>query len=205
MSRIRLLAALAGALLAGLAVATIAGARSLDDGESFARSAAFGVGNFGPVCWETHAGQFCAPFNYTMRLLGVQRGAGDKAWGQFERRNHGTGRSLSGHVTCMKVDGNRASIGGFFTEIATQPGFGVGDPFVFYVEDNGSLASSTPDRISSIAALPENDPDLPLMPADFPYVCPSADSIYGYAPLLSGDITVGERAVGLEDADEELD
>jgi hypothetical protein len=200
MLRIRLLAALAGALLAALAVATIAAAD--DDGGSRARDNAFGVGNFGPACWQTHGGPFCSPFNYTMRVLGVQRGAGDSAWGVFERRNHGTGRSLSGQVTCMNVEGNRASIGGVFDQVATQPGFGVGDPFVFFVEDNGTLGSSNPDQISALAALPEGDPDRPLMPARFPYVCPPADSIYGYAPLLSGDFTVAEGAVSGGDEDD---
>ena len=196
MLRIRLLAAVAGALIAGLAVATIAGASGLDgDDEPSVRDHAFGVGNFGPACWETHGGPFCAPFNYTIRLLGVQRGAGNRAWGQFERRNHRTGRSLSGYVTCMNVDGNRASIGGVFDPPPAQPGITAGDPFVFYVEDNGTLSSSTPDQISAISALPETDPDRPLMPAQFPDVCPSPDSIYGYAPLLSGDITVVDGTV----------
>ncbi|HET8652787.1 MAG TPA: hypothetical protein VFM13_09470 [Gaiellaceae bacterium] len=99
----------------------------------------------------------------------------------------------------MDVEGTRASIGGFFTQVATQPGFGVGDPFVFYIEDNGALGSATPDRVSALAALPENDPDRPLMPAGFPYVCPSADSLYGYAPLNSGDITVTDGTLGVGD------
>ena len=85
MLRIRLLAALAGALLAGLAVATIAGAYGYDDSPP-APSHAFGVGNFGPGCWQTDNGPFCVPFNYTARLLGVQQGESHRAWGVFERR-----------------------------------------------------------------------------------------------------------------------
>lgn len=194
MLRIRLLASIAGALAAGLLVATIAVAGAYEDAP--APDHAFGVGDYGPACWQTNGGPFCPPVSYTIRLVGVQRGAGQRAWGSFERLNHGTGRSIAGDVTCVNVDGNRASIGGVFTHVATQPGFGVGDPFVLYIEDNGALGSSTPDRISALAALPEGDPDRPLMPAQFPYVCPSTGSIYGWAPLLGGDITVTKGAAG---------
>jgi len=194
MLRLRLLAALAGALLAGLSVATIAAARADDDGAPAPkREYAFGVGTFGPGCWETHGGPFCTPFNYTLRLLGVRRGHGGRAWGEFQRRNNVTGGSFTGRVTCMSVDGIRASIGGFLISTPGQPGIADGDPFLFYVEDNGTLGSATPDQISALVVLPPGDPDLPLMPAGFPRICPSADTLYGYLPLTSGDITVAER------------
>lgn len=193
MRRLRLLAAVLGALVAGLSVATIAAARSAEDGSSNS-SYSFGVGNFGPGCWETHAGPFCTPFDYTMRLIGVGLGESGRAWGEFERRNNPRGTSLSGRVTCTTVEGNRAAIGGFFTiKASPQPGFEVGDPFVFYVEDNGQIGTPVADRISALAVLPADDPDRPLMPDAFPWICPSADSIYGYLPLTSGDITVAEQ------------
>ena len=198
MLRIRLLAALAGALLAGLAVATIAGARGFDDdGGARAPAYTFGVANFGPGCWETHGGPFCPPFDYTMRLLGVRQGHDHRAWGLLERRNNVTGGIIKGQVTCMNVTGNRASIGGF-----TTPPAGPGDPFVIYVEDNRTLGTPIHDRISALATLPADDPDRPLMPARFPRVCPSADSIYGYLALSGGDITVNEGAVDLGDEDD---
>lgn len=195
MIRLRLLAAVVGALIAGLLVATIAAAQS-DEGPGTKHEYSFGVGNFGPGCWETHAGPFCTPFDYTMRLVGVGLGESGRAWGEFERRNNSRGTSLSGRVTCMAVEGNRAAIGGFFTiKASPQPGFEIGDPFVFYVEDNGTIGTPTADRISALAALPADDPDRPLMPDSFPWVCPSADSIYGYLPLTNGDITVADHAV----------
>jgi hypothetical protein len=193
MNRLRLLAALAGALIAGLMVATIAAAQS-DEGPGTKRNYSFGVGNFGPGCWQTEGGPFCVPFDYTMRLLGVGRETSGRAWGEFERRNNPNGRSFSGRVTCMTVDGNRAAIGGFLTITASpQPGFEVGNPFVIYVEDNGTLGTSTPDQISALAVFA---PEEALPVARFPWVCPPADSTLGYLPLTSGDITVSEDAVG---------
>lgn len=192
MRRLRLLAAVLGALVAGLSVATIAAARSAEDG-STNRNYSFGVGNFGPGCWQTDGGPFCAPFDYTMRLLGIGRAKSGRAWGEFERRNNPNGTSLSGQVTCMTVDGNRAAIGGFLTiKASPQPGFEVGDPFVIYVEDNGTLGTSTPDQISALAVFA---PEEALPVAGFPWVCPPADSTLGFLPLTSGDITVSENAV----------
>lgn len=83
----------------------------------------------------------------------------------------------------MTVAGGRAAVGG----IETVPS---GDPFLLYVEDRGPIGSAVPDRISPLAILPEGDPDRSLLPPDFPRTCPSPDSINGYLPLTSGDISV---------------
>jgi hypothetical protein len=190
MLRIRLLAALAGALLAGLAVATIAGAHGYDGDSSSDRSYAFGVGNFGPGCWQTDGGPFCVPFNYTARILGVKQGESHRAWGAFERRNNVTGGGFTGVVTCMSISGNRASVGGLLTGQASA------SPFLVYVEDNGTLGTTTPDQVSALAVFA---PEEALPVADFPRVCPSADSTLGYLPLTSGDVTVSDEAVGLAD------
>jgi hypothetical protein len=196
MNRIRLLAALAGALLAGLTVSTIAAARDFDgDNGGAPRGYVFGVGTYGPACWQTDGGPFCTPFSYTSRLLAVQQGNG-RAWGLFERRNNVNSNTFAGRVTCTTIDGNRAVIGGMLTR---QPGSAgpVDTPFVIYVEDNGAPGSSMPDQISALAIFPAGDPGLADMPARFPAVCPTARSIYGYAPLTSGDITVSESSVGI--------
>lgn len=196
--RLMLVAAIAGAIVAALSAGQIAAARS--DEAPKRRDHAFGAGTFGPGCWQTHGGPFCVPYSYTARILGVQRGHGHRAWGEFERRNHGTGGVFSGSVTCTNVSGNRAAIGGFLTQTPGGPGVGAGDPFIVYVADNGPLASEARDEISALAVLPAGDPDRPLMPARFPRTCPSADSIYGYLPLATGDITVSESRVDWDDS-----
>jgi hypothetical protein len=195
MSRIRLLSAIAGALAAGLSVATIAAATG--GGPERARDYGYGVGNYGPACWQTQGGPFCSPFHFTSRLLAVQQGS-DRSWGQFERRNNDTGGTFFGPVTCINVDGNRAAVAGVLTEEPGQPGISAGDPYLIYLEDNGRPGSSSADQISVLVVLPEGDPDWALMPAGFPNVCPSADSPSGYAPLTSGDITITESTVGLD-------
>jgi hypothetical protein len=196
MNRMRLLAALAGALLAGLSVSTIAAARDFDgDSGGGPRGYTFGVGTYGPACWQTDGGPFCTPFSYTARTLAVQK-ANHRAWGVFERRNNLNGNTFRGTVSCLTVDGNRAVIGGMLTQ---QPGPVPPDdvPFVIYLEDNGPTGSATPDQISALAIFPAGDPGLADLPPGFPYLCPSVRSIYGYAPLTSGDITVAESGVDI--------
>ncbi|HET7856957.1 MAG TPA: hypothetical protein VFL41_10915 [Gaiellaceae bacterium] len=189
MFRVRLLAALLGALVAGLAVATIAvgsGAESATPG----RDHVFGAGTFGPGCWEGRRGTLCVPYNYTVRLLGISEGESGRARGVMERRNNVLGGTFLGEVTCMTVNGNEAAVGGVL--ISTPSGDFVGDPFLLYVRDRGILGDSDgsePDQISALAAFPPGDPDLSLMPGRFPEVCPAADSLYGYLPLTAGDIT----------------
>lgn len=194
MFRIRFLGAVIGALVAGLAVATIAAGNG-NDSATPGRDHAFGAGTFGPGCWQTHGGPFCTSFNYTVRLLGISQGESDRARGVMERRNNVLNGTFRGDVTCMRVEGNRASVGGFLTLTPGQPSIAEGDPFLVYVEDNGTLDGSdgsVPDQISALVVLPAGDPDLPLMPERFPSVCPAADSLYGYLPLTAGDITISD-------------
>jgi hypothetical protein len=189
MFRIRLLALIGSALLAGLAVATIATAEGVESATP-GRAHAFGAGTFGPGCWQTHGGPFCVPFNYTFRLLGISEGQSGSARGVMERRNNVTGGTFRGDVKCMTVSGNEASIGGVLTSPVA------GDPFLLYVRDNGTLSpadGSNPDEISALSVLAPGDPDLALLPDRFPQVCPTANSIYGHLALTAGDFTVSDN------------
>ena len=95
------------------------------------------------------AGPFCVPFNYTARLLGVQLGESHRAWGEFERRNNVTGGGFTGVVTCMNISGNRASVGGLLIPRTSRRA----PPFLVYVEDNGTLGTTTPDQVSASGLL----------------------------------------------------
>lgn len=100
------------------------------------------------------------------------------------------GNTFRGSVSCVNIEGNRAVVGGMLTQ---QPSGSptVATPYVIYVEDNGPPGSATPDQISTLAIFPPGDPGLAYLPARFPEVCPSVRSQYGYAPLTSGDFSVG--------------
>lgn len=199
MLRLRVFAALAGALLAGLSVATIAAARAHDDEGPRARDYAFGVGDFGPGCTVDRVPPhppFCLAFDFTVRVLAVSRGHRHRAWGLFERRNNVTGFVFAGSVTCMNIDGNRASIAGF---LEPQPG---SDPYYIHVEDKGPPGSGVVDRLSPLHVLPPGDPEFEAMPLGFPRVCPEPTSLAGWFPLTSGDITVSESVSGTGDEDD---
>lgn len=195
MNRVRLLAALAGALVAGLAVATLATADGVES-PTPGRDHVFGAGTLGPGCWQIpDFGPFCTPFNFTVRLLGISEGESGRARGVFERHNNVSGGTFRGDVTCMTVNGSEAAIGGILTR--TPSGSGVGDPFVLHVLDNGTLDGSDgtdPDRISAFATFPPGDPGLAAMPPNFPHACPGAESQLGYLPLTAGDITLSDAA-----------
>lgn len=196
MKRLLMLAVVAVA--AGFAVAATAGT-SID--ESDRHDYSVGVGSIGPGCQMPPAPRetFCTPFSYTYRLLAVSKFIGDRAWGTMERRNNETGGTFAGSVRCLRVAGNRAAIGGILDR--TPDGQNIGVPFLVYVVDNGTLGSPVPDQASFLAIYPPGDPDLPLLPADFPRRCPSADSIYGTMPLTSGDMTVAKSPFRLGGTD----
>ena len=143
---------------------------------------AFGVTTQNPGCTED--GQpFCLTATVSFRVLAVQHGDGH-AWGEVSRFNHANGITRTGYVTCMTVADDKAAIGG----IETTPEDNV--PFLLIVQDRGVPGDSVSDRISPYAIFPPGDPGLSELPPDFPRTCPSPDSIYGYFPQASGDITV---------------
>ena len=168
-------------LAAGVTLLAVAGFAGSASHAAQNQVYAFGVTTQNPGCTEDGP-PFCLPFTYTYRVLAVQHGEGH-AWGLVSRLNHGTGVVRDGVVTCMTVADGMAAIGGFETTPST-------DPFLLYVQDRGEPRGSVSDRISPYALYPPGDPDLARLPADFPRSCPSPDSIYGYIPQASGDITV---------------
>jgi hypothetical protein len=168
-------------LAAGVALLAVAGFAGSASQAAQNQVYAFGVSTQSPGCTEDGQ-QYCLPFTYTYRVLAVEHGEGH-AWGLVSRFNHDTGVTREGQVTCVTVVDGKAAIGG----IETAPS---GDPFLLYVQDRGLPGSSLSERVGPYAIFPPGDPDLPRLPSDFPRTCPSPDSIYGYFPQASGDITV---------------
>ena len=189
MNRLRLLAAVLGALVAGLAVATIAAARSAEDG-SPNRNYSFGVGNFGPGCWETHGGPFCTPFDYTMRLLGVGLGESGTSLGRVRAQKYHARHvpHRAGHVYDGRWEPSR-------------------DRRLLHDQGEPRPASRSVIRSSSMSRTTGRSERRRLIGSArwrrfqqttrtgrscrrIPVGLSSADSIYGYLPLTNGDITV---------------
>jgi hypothetical protein len=95
-------------------------------------------------------------------------------------------------VTCMKVSGHNAVIGGIIRD-AQNPDL-VGIRTLWYATDNGKLAT-TPDQVSSLFALTASDiaDHYGGVSKYFPYVCPpfsAMSSDVSMFDLTSGDIVV---------------
>jgi hypothetical protein len=92
-------------------------------------------------------------------------------------------------VTCARVEGNKAVIGGFVREGGAEL---LGLPFVMYFIDNGPPSSAVDDRASLPFFLGPTD-TFPGEPADFPNTCPSSVDAFDptlYRDVVSGDIRV---------------
>jgi hypothetical protein len=129
------------------------------------------------------------PITFTLYAAGVGTA---KPTGYYKQRSLVPGRTQTtwqGTVKCLNVAGNMAAVGG----VLTSPGILAGIPFVEYVVDNGASG----DLASDLGLFPLGDPDLVLLPPQFPTVCPTPGllaSIYGYLPLSSGNVMVLQQS-----------
>lgn len=163
------------------------------------RGHVYGGGRFGPGCFDEN-GQvtFCIGNGKSFSLDAhvSSRGvvSGNIAYQNF---------AVRAVVTCMTIDGNRAAVGGLSLADASGP-FNPAVPFIIYFIDNGTPASPTRDRVSSIFGLTLPGETFPGEPRNFPRVCPASATAFpglGYMDLNApdgqggGDIVVkGEGA-----------
>jgi len=185
MNRLRLAAALGGALVAALAVATIAAGRVTDDARP-GPDYTIGGGRFGPGCFEPPSDPplcFSRPRDFSVDAHATGHG---HAVGIWFYGNNETDFSLTGRVLCMTREEGSAVVGGVVTDSSDPNSIGLG--FVQYYVDNGPVGG--PVRDSSSAAF--LDPlDAPGWPHGFPRVCPSSTtSPAGYLPVHSGDVDI---------------
>jgi hypothetical protein len=182
MTRFIGLAGLALAVLV-LALPAVAAAPATDSAQ--------GAGSVAP---GTCVGTFCLASGREFSFSAKAIGFGGHATGTYHQSNLiNAGPGVTGDVTCLNVLGNFASFGGVITQAAGNPA-AVGLPFVVYVADNGP-ADSGLDLISPLGVFASDDPDLGLLPAGFPRVCPPAvPSLYGYFPVSQGNIVVTDES-----------
>jgi hypothetical protein len=144
----------------------------------------WGGGQFGPGC-DLGTGTSCIVIPRNLAVDAHAESDGSGAAG-----NSTYALSTSRSVTCMKVDGNSAVIGGVI-----EVGGAVGWGYVQYFVDRGTSDLSSPQHdLASLTGLaPLTAPD-PSWPVGFPYICPPATGTPGFpAPYFEmdrGDIVV---------------
>jgi hypothetical protein len=184
MFKVRVLAAIGGALVAALAVATIATGRVADDG-SPSPEAVVGGGRFGPGCFEPSNPPLCfsTPRDFS---VGARATGNGHALGVWFYGNNDTGSSFTGRVMCMRRLGNTAVVGGVVTEASNPANVGFG--FTQYYVDNGPVGGAVRDSASAAFV---DSLESPSWPRGFPRVCPSSTtSPAGYMAVHSGDVAV---------------
>lgn len=79
----------------------------------------------------------------------VNQFADGSAKGQFQANWSRTdGYMFHMALDCLDVQGNMAFVSGTVTKVSPNEITSVGDPFVFWIEDNGRGVDAAPDRIS---------------------------------------------------------
>jgi hypothetical protein len=176
---------LAAALIVVAAVvvsATIASATSGPNAQLVTQNRVYGGGQF-----------TISPGNVRNFAIDAHaQSGGGPAYGNIEYGS--SGFHLNTQVTCLKVVGNTATVGGIITD-TDLPG-STGWALLWVVQDNGNPLSATPDAATFQVRGPLDDP---TWTAGFPYVCPSPDtatSLFGlsYFPLDAGDFVVHNAA-----------
>jgi hypothetical protein len=127
---------------------------------------------------------FCPPNGREFSVDAHSNRSGGNAHGTLEYANPDTGAIiLSGDVTCLQVDGDRAVVGGRANEGAIA---GMG--FLIYLEDRGRPGSATRDRVSPVFVLAESEE-----PPGFPRTCPAFEEDVngvGFFQQTFGDVAV---------------
>ena len=138
----------------------------------------YGGGTYGP-CFA--GGAFCLAAERSLAIdVHIEGGGMGAVYGDWE--NGVAGQFVNkGEVTCARIDGDVAIVGGRIT-FATNPAF-VGLAFVAYFKDHGSVASTAPDE-ASIAFLGPNDGQPGDFPLSFPASCPASPFGDDVAPAL---------------------
>ena len=151
----------------------------------------YGGGAFGGCA--TVEVPFCLPQSRSFALDAHVEAHGDgAAFGTWEYGPADGPWHLRGDITCAKVVGNTAIIGGWVTE-SERPEL-VGLAFATYVRDNGTQASGAHDQ-ASIGWFGEADGLEGDFPTSFPQTCPPSGAFgIDVAPPVwfdvSGDIVV---------------
>lgn len=178
-----------GALLA-LVAAGVAYSAASPSAKLAKQDRVYGGGQFGPGTFSNSTIFFPRPRNISVDAHA--EGSGSEAVGNFNYGVPGGVLEDRDEVTCVRIDGNRAAIGGLVTS-----GSNAGAAFLWYAVDRGSPASGDRDLASPEYVDSAGSPD---WPADFPTVCPPPTGTTNqpaiYLEVHSGDIVVQDAPSG---------
>jgi hypothetical protein len=150
----------------------------------------YGGGSFGPGCFQP-GGTICFEFGRNLALDAHAEENGAEAVGNTTYGSAAGEFAQYRTVTCLRVEGKRAAIGGVI-----EGGSSSVEWYVQYVIDQGGPGLDEPDLASASYT------DVPTSsdwPEGFPYVCPSPTSGFpggppDFLPLNGGDIVVQDAA-----------
>lgn len=116
----------------------------------------------------------------------------DGVWGSywFDQMPGVGSLTFSGYVTCLDVEDNQASVGGFITRVSGSTGIRVGDRFLIFGIDNSDQDPGDPDIVSQTYILPADSANV-TVPRFFPFRCPNAATTAHDAFVVQGDIALG--------------
>jgi hypothetical protein len=145
----------------------------------------YGGGQYGPGCFSNTT--FCFAFARNFAVDGHSQGDGNEAAGN---ENYGhpdiPQASRSMKITCLRVEGNKAAVGGII-ESGPDAGFW----YVRYFIDRGGPGGTDRDLASPLDVDPAGSA---YWPVGFPYTCPSPTTGVGGEPVYreidEGDVVV---------------
>jgi hypothetical protein len=170
--------------IAALVGAGVAFAASSPSAKLDKQDRVYGGGQFGPGCFSNSTVCFQHPRNFAVDAHA--QGDGSEAVGNSTYGPPGGFESYR-NVTCLRVEGNKAAIGGLITSGANA-GYG----YVEYFVDRGGPGLGDRDLAS-----PEFEDPLSSSnwPAGFPATCPSPTTGFPAGPPIFREVDAGDIVV----------
>jgi hypothetical protein len=145
----------------------------------------YGGGQVGAGCFSNS--DFCYGFPHNFAVDGHAQSDGSEAVGNSNIGVIETGTESSNSITCLRVEGNKAAIGGVI-----ESGANAGFWYAQYFIDRGGPGLGDRDLASPEFVDPAGSPN---WPAGFPYTCPSPTTGFPagvpiYREISTGDVVV---------------
>jgi hypothetical protein len=175
---------LSGLALVALATAGIAYSATSPGAKLAKQDRLYGGGQFGPGCFSNSSVCFSNPRNFAVDAHA--QGDGTEAVGDGTYGTPGSNESTRS-VTCLRVEGNAAAIGGVILS-----GANAGFWYAQYFVDRGGPGLGDRDLASPSFVDPPGAAD---WPDGFPYTCPSPATGFPAGPPIFLEVDEGDLVV----------